>query len=222
MTTIEYDTNAITSVEGLSVNSSTHGIIHLAAQTSAPLTDGRVALYSDGEFAWTTPTGGAKFNTAGLTGARTYDLPNISDTIVTAEDARELKNKTLSSEFNSVDATRIQSEEIATIAPSLGDLLVYDGTVWRPNPLDAQAPLQYAAGTLTATIGATAGTLAAGDDARFSAPRVLHVKLIAGSGEFTSVAAALSSITDSAANRQYVVRISPGFYAEIAQVSVFT
>jgi hypothetical protein len=46
-------------------------------------------------------------------------------------------------------------------------------------------------------------------------PKTVHVKVSnAGAGEFTSIAAALASITDSAANNPYVVKVGPGHYTE--------
>lgn len=68
--------------------------------------------------------------------------------------------------------------------------------------------------SLTANTGSTAGTLCAGNDARLSWANIVNVKKNPGAGEFSSINAALASITTNAANNPFLVLIGPGVYIE--------
>jgi hypothetical protein len=70
-------------------------------------------------------------------------------------------------------------------------------------------------GIIGTTIGSTSGTVAAGNDPRFSTPNVIIVKNSnPGAGEFTSIAAAVATITNATPANTWLVSISPGLYFE--------
>ncbi|AMP44401.1 cell wall anchor protein [Faustovirus] len=62
--------------------------------------------------------------------------------------------------------------------------------------------------------GSTAGTVAAGNDARFSTENVLRVKKNPGAGEYSSIAAACAAITDSNDANPYLIYVGAGIYTE--------
>jgi len=115
------------------------------------------------------------------------------------------------------NASRIQGTSVAATAPSDGDFYRYNGTQWTPMTLTATAPLAYSVSTATvsAIVGVAAGTLAAGDDARFTTGQLVRVKKgTPGSGEFSSISAALATIVDATAIKPYVVFVEAGRYIE--------
>jgi hypothetical protein len=68
---------------------------------------------------------------------------------------------------------------------------------------------------LDVVTGSTSDTVAVGNDNRFSDAKIIIVKMSnPGEGEFTSVAAAVNSITDASSDNLYVVKIGPGIYTE--------
>ena len=66
-----------------------------------------------------------------------------SGTVVGTTDTQTLTNKTLSSASNTVDATKLQTKDIDTIAPTDGQALVYDSTTgkWKPGTAGTSSPL---------------------------------------------------------------------------------
>lgn len=74
-----------------------------------------------------------------------------------------------------------------------------------------QADSQY---IVTPVYGSSANTIAQGNDARFSISQVVRVKKNPGAGEFSTINAALASITDAAANKVYLIDVGPGDYTE--------
>ena len=74
--------------------------------------------------------------------------------------------------------------------------------------------LQEIDGVVSPIYGSTADTLTPGDDARLSAQQVLIVKKNPGAGEFSSVKAAVDSITDASASKPYQVFVRAGVYVE--------
>ena len=69
-------------------------------------------------------------------------------------------------------------------------------------------------GTVTAAYGSIAGTATEGNDNRLSAPQTLIVKKSPGAGEFSSVKAAVDSISDASASKPYQIFIKAGIYIE--------
>jgi hypothetical protein len=72
---------------------------------------------------------------------------------------------------------------------------------------------------ITPMIGSSSNTLAAGNDGRFSDAQIINVKSSnPGPGEFSSIAAAIASITDAEETKPYLVQVGPGQYTEPAIV----
>lgn len=192
------------------------GYVELANQ-AAPPTNTATRLYAQsGHISWSESGGQpATIDSSALTAARSFSLPDATGALATTNAAQTFTNKTiLGSGGNTVDATMIGGVPLSG-APAPGDTLSYTGAAWSPLTLAASAPLSYSAGTFSATVGSTAGTLAAGDDNRFATPQVVQVKpTLAGAGQFTSIASALASITDSGPLKPYVIAIAPGIYTE--------
>lgn len=192
------------------------GFFNMTQQTAAPTapTSG-FSLYSDtsNNMSWREPAGKAfKLDTSAATTSRTWALPDTSDSILTTTSTATVSNKTISSTTNTVDAGSLKTFPITgTFAD--GDVLAYGTSAWEPLTFSATAPATYSAGVIGVSVGSTAGTAAAGNDARFSSPQIRVVKTSgAGAGEYTTIAAALASITDAAANKPYMVEVHPGHY----------
>lgn len=192
------------------------GYVELADQ-AAPPANTATRLYARSNHLTWQESGGqpVAIDSSALTAARSFTLPDASGAMATTNAAQTFTNKTiLGSGGNTVDATMIGGIPLSG-APAAGDTLTYTGANWSPLTLSATAPLSYSAGAFSATVGTTAGTLAAGNDNRFATPQVVQVKpSLAGAGQFTSIASALASITDSTALKPYVVAIAPGIYTE--------
>lgn len=207
--------------QNLTITNATEGFVALPAQaatTPAPVA-GMTKVYADsaGNLSWTLPNGaGPVLDTSGLTAARMYALPDADGQFMTAGAAQTLQNKTiLSSAGNVVDATSIRGTAISSSPAPTGSLLQYDGSQWAGAQLSASAPATLAGNTIGVAVGTSAGTVAAGNDARFSAPQVLRVKQSgAGAGEFTSIRAALLSINDSGPLKPYRVEVGAGVFTE--------
>ena len=68
---------------------------------------------------------------------------------------------------------------------------------------------------ITPVIGGTDNSLVSGNDARLYDSHVINVKSYdPGYGEFSSIAAAVSSITDASPTERYLVNVGPGIYTE--------
>lgn len=78
----------------------------------------------------------------------------------------------------------------------------------------AGSGLQNVSGTLSPVYGSTSNTVTQGNDSRLSTANEVRVKQNPGAGEFSSVAAAISSITTASAFNPYVITIGPGIYVE--------
>ncbi|QJX73824.1 hypothetical protein F-E9_51 [Faustovirus] len=65
-----------------------------------------------------------------------------------------------------------------------------------------------------ANVGSTSGTVAAGNDARFSTENVLRVKKNPGAGEYSSIAQACAAIVGSNATNPFLVWVGAGIYTE--------
>lgn len=74
--------------------------------------------------------------------------------------------------------------------------------------------LQEIDGQVTPAFGATSGTIVEGNDNRLSAQQVLIVKKDPGAGEFSSIKAAVDSITDATASKPYQIFVRAGVYVE--------
>ena len=77
-----------------------------------------------------------------------------------------------------------------------------------------QNGIQEVGGVVSPVYGDAANEIMQGNDARLSAQQVLIVKKNAGSGEFSSVKAAVDSITDASASKPYQIFVRAGVYVE--------
>lgn len=189
-----------------------------AAVSNAP-TDG-LRLYSDAAGALgiaDDTVNRAIVSMASLTASRNYSLPDASGALVGASAVQTLSNKTiLSTDGNTVDATRIGGAQV-TGPPVTGQFLQYNGSTWTPAALAASSPATLVGNTIGVTVGS--GGVASFNDPRFTNPRVLRVKTSSvGFGEFSSVAAALASITDNSPTNRYVISVGTGEFTESALV----
>ena len=70
-------------------------------------------------------------------------------------------------------------------------------------------------GVLSVNTGSSATSACSGNDARLSTPNVKFVKkTVAGAGEYTSVAAAIASITNATISNCWLVEVGPGTFLE--------
>lgn len=69
-------------------------------------------------------------------------------------------------------------------------------------------------GTVTPDYGSLANTIAEGNDNRFSVENIIRVKKNPGAGEFSSIGAALASITTNSSSNRFMIDIGPGTYTE--------
>ena len=129
-------------------------------------------------------------------GSNRWELPAASSgTLVTADGVETLKNKTiLSSDGNVVDANTLDGAPVSSIPA---------GSLLKKGPASWEA----------VSIGSSAGTVAAGDDARFSVAGVLRVKSNPGAGEFSTIGAAIAAATLGS-----VIEIGPGTYTETIDI----
>lgn len=74
--------------------------------------------------------------------------------------------------------------------------------------------LQNTGYSLSPVYGSTANTITQGNDARLSTTNLIKVKQNPGAGEFSSVTAALASITTNSISNPFEVLIGPGIYTE--------
>jgi hypothetical protein len=150
--------------------------------------------------------------------AMMYDTvanPLVRRRVATLDTAQTLTGKTMSSASNTIDASALRTTPVAATAPTTGDMLGFNGTSWTPTTVTATAPIAFSGNNISAIVGTTAGTLAAGNDPRLIVPQRVVVKNSgAGSGEFTSIRAAILSITDASAIKPYLITVFPGVYAE--------
>ena len=77
-----------------------------------------------------------------------------------------------------------------------------------------QNGLQEIDGIVTPVYGDDANEIMEGNDARLSAQQVLVVKKNPGAGEFSSIKAAVDSITDASAAKPYQIMVRAGVYVE--------
>ena len=129
-------------------------------------------------------------------GSNRWELPAASSgTLVTADGVETLKNKTiLSSDGNVVDANTLDGAPVSSIPA---------GSLLKKGPASWEA----------VSIGSSAGTVAAGDDARFSVAGILRVKSNPGAGEFSTIGAAIAAATLGS-----VIEIGPGTYTETIDI----
>ncbi len=81
--------------------------------------------------------------------------------------------------------------------------------------LDAEKEPAFAKNTgFNKNFGTAAGTVAEGNDARFSNAQVIIVQKSPGAGQFSSIKAAVDSISDASSSKPYIIRIQPGVYVE--------
>lgn len=117
------------------------------------------------------------------------------------------------------NANKLQGSSVAAGTPVNGQLLKYNtgATQWEPLSLSTTGPITYnqSTGAFAISVGTTTGTVAAGDDARFSTAQLVRVKSSnPGAGEFTSIYAALASITDNSPMKPYEILVGPGIFFE--------
>jgi hypothetical protein len=115
------------------------------------------------------------------------------------------------------NANLLQGVPVSSTVPTSNQTMRYNSTSsqWEPSNLSAQSPLSFNNGVLSIATGTTSGTVAVGNDARFATAEEIPVKASnPGAGEFTSISAALASITDASATKPYVITIGPGLYNE--------
>lgn len=72
--------------------------------------------------------------------------------------------------------------------------------------------IQNIAGVIQAIFGSTADTVTQGNDSRLSATNVVKVKQNPGAGEFSTLEAAMASITTASASNPFAILINPGIY----------
>jgi hypothetical protein len=221
MTSLSTTTNTPLVADSLTVSGvGGQGFVSLPTQLSNPaLTSGSVNLYSDAaeQLAWSTGPNRVTIDAAGLSADRTYSLPNVPGRITLDDNEATLMGKTLRGvDGNDVDANSLVGFAI-TGSPATGDILQFNTgtTQLQPLTLSAAAPLDYTSGVFTVDVGSTPGSVASGTDGRFSAVRHLHVKeSAAGPGEFTSIYAAMATISASSSSSRWVIEVHPGSYVE--------
>ena len=220
MSSETYETGATTVVPTLYVEpGSGEGFIELGPQSVAPSAppagSKRIYADADGNFVFMPSNGQPlSFNLSALTAPRTVRFPDALGTLVTDDSTSTLTNKTIIGNTNTVEATVLAGESV-TGSPSDGQFLQFNTSSWQPASLTATGPISLTNNDISVAVGTTAGTVAAGDDGRFAVPQLITVKKgTPGVGEFSSIAAAIASITDASAAKPYVVRVGPGVYIE--------
>ncbi len=221
-TVVTTTTQAVADTISLSVvGQNGNGFVHIPAQASTPsgVPSTGITMFADSsnDLSWKRVGFLNKLRATGQTADRIWDLPDASGEVLLTDNSAVISNKTiLSSDGNIVDVASIGGYVVVG-TPSNGDLFSFNTTANEINPLTlhATAPISYSAGNISAIIGQSAGTLAAGNDNRFSTQQIVIVKSSgAGAGEFSSISAAVASITDSGPSKPYVVRVNPGNYVE--------
>jgi hypothetical protein len=219
-----YDTGCPTLATSLTITgSAAAGFIELPTQSSNPgagsASSNRIYTDSAGNLNWKSGAGyNVTFNTASATGDQTITFPDVAGNIITDTSTATLQNKTiLAAAGNVVEATRIGGLSI-TGTPSNGDYLRNDAGTWVYDPITADSPLSFLSGNMSISTGQTTGTVALGDDPRFSTQQLLPVKKgTIGAGEYSTIADALTAIAgfgDAAPTKPYVIDVDPGIFVE--------
>ncbi len=196
------------------------GFVQLPLQsTMTPAPSGGVRIFSDaaGDFTLIDDqVNSVSLSLSGLSLPRTYTFPDTSDQLVSETSTQILTNKTiLSSGGNIVDATSINGETLSG-APTAGQYLKYNGVDWTPQTISGASPVSFTGDIISIIVGAVGG-VASFTDERFTNPQVAEVRSgTPGYGQFTSVAAAIASITDASTTKRYVIYVGAGVFLEPA------
>ena len=197
------------------------GYVEIPSQSAGPgaAAAGSVRLYADsaGDFAIIDDAvNSIAFNLAGITASRKYGMPDANGDLVGTNAAQTLTNKTImSAGGNIVDATSINGFSIAG-TPGSGQYLRYNGSAWSPQTIAGAAPLSFDGASMSLQVGSVGG-VASFTDARFTTPQIINVRTgTVGYGEFSSVAAAIASVTDATTLKRYVIYVGAGVFVEPA------
>lgn len=162
----------------------------------------------------------------GANGGRKITKENLKESIkpTDSETKTAYENNANTNAFTDAEKTKLAGIESGATADQDANEVPYDNngsTLDAMNvedaidELDAEKENAFAKNSaFNKNFGSTAGTVVEGNDNRLSTTQKLTVKKNPGAGQFSSVKAAVDSISDASITKPYQINIGPGIYEE--------